>query len=92
MKRALWVNVTVTGDPELAKEVKAYLNLMLDWAILDEKTVLKLRDRLKLYDFSTALKSTDRLQFYIVKKLERMIEEKAGFRTEKGKREVKRKL
>lgn len=81
VKRASWVNVTVTGDPELAKEVKAYLDLMLDWAVLDEKTALKVRQHLKLYDLSTALKSTDRLSFRIVK-VKKEMGKKAGFRTE----------
>ena len=91
-EKASWVCVTVTGDPQLAKEVKAFLALMLDWAILDEQTVLKVRHDLKHYDFSTALKSTDRASFYIVKKDERVIEEKAGFRTEKAKSEDKKEL
>lgn len=82
-QKASWVNVTVTGDPELAKEVKAFLGLVLDWAILDEKTALKVRKNLKFYDLSTALNATDRLQFYIINKLERVIEEKGGFRIKK---------
>jgi len=93
-EKASWVTVTVTGDPELAKEVKTFLGLVLDWAILDERQFLKVRQMalkgasegkegyLKLYDQTTALKSTDRLQFYIVKHFERVIEEKAGFRIE----------
>jgi len=83
-EKASWVTVTVTGDPELAKEVKAYLDLMMDWAILNEGPFVEAdKENLKVYDQTTALKSTDRLTFYIIKKLERVIEEKAGFRIEK---------
>jgi len=77
-EKASWVLVTVTGDPELANKMKAFLGLVLDWAILEENTAFKLRHHLKFYDQMTALKSTDRLQFYIVKKLERERGEKAG--------------
>lgn len=79
-----WVNVTVTGDPELAKEVKGFLALVLDWAVLNEKQALEVRQHLKLYDQTTALKSTDRLSFYIVKR-QRKRGEKAGFLFEEAK-------
>lgn len=83
-EKASWVNVTVRGDPELAKEIKAFLGLVLDWDIFNKAQVLKkeVRQHLKLYDQSTALKSTLRLQFYVVKKAEKEKEDKAGFRTE----------
>jgi len=84
MEKASWVNVTVTGDPQLARKVKVFLGLMLDWDIFNEAQVLKkeVRQYLKLYDQTTALKSTDRVQFYVVEQLERLKDDKAGFRFE----------
>jgi len=81
-KKAEWVLITITGDPDLANEVKSFLGLVLDWAILNEDQFLKARSILKIYDQTSALKATDRLQFYMVKKLERVIEEKTGVRIE----------
>lgn len=81
-QKASWVNVTVTGDPEVARAVKAFLGLVLDWTVLTEKQFLTLRKHLKIYDQTSALKSTDRLTFYVVRHVEMSKAEKAGFRTE----------
>jgi len=82
-ERASWVNVTVTGDPQLAKEVKAFLGLVLDWVIIEDADLLKAISSLKLYQPSTALTSMNRLQFNIARNRERDMSERAGFVIEK---------
>lgn len=86
-QRASWVNVTVTGDPELASKLKAFLGLVLDWTILNEELFLRFKKAklLKHYDQSTALKSTDRVQFYIMDNPRRERGEKAGLLFEEAK-------
>lgn len=75
-----WVVVVITGDPELAKHIKAFLDLMLDWEILEWDQLLKERPLLKSY-IDKPIDGGFRLVFGLAEKLERPNKgEKAGFR------------
>lgn len=75
-----WVVVVITGDPELAKHIKAFLDLMLDWEILEWDQFLKTRPFLKGH-IDKPTEGGFRLVFGLAEKLERPNKgEKAGFR------------
>ena len=74
-----WVVVVITGDPQLAKHIKAFLDLMLDWEILEWDQLLKTRPLLKGY-IDKPIDGGFRLVFGLAEKLERPDKgEKAGF-------------
>jgi len=78
-KKTDWVIVTITGDPELAKEVKAFVDLVLDWKILEWTQLLKARPFLKNQD----REAKGGLVFVLARRLKRPIAEKAGFAIDK---------
>lgn len=81
-KKADWVFITISGNPELAKEIKDILGLFLDWAILNSDQFVKARPFLKHYDQTTSLTNKNRMIFGLARKLERNRGAKAGFRLE----------
>lgn len=87
-----WVIISITGSPELAKEIKEILGLFLDWLILDPEQFVKARPFLKDYDQTTALNNKNRLMFGLARKLESNKGAKAGFLSEKASSEDKEKL
>lgn len=88
IKKADWVMVSITGDPELAKEIKGFIDLVLDWKILEWDQLLKARPFLK----DQVKEAKGGLVFGLARRLKRPIGQKAGFHIEKRKSEDKKKL
>lgn len=75
-----WVVVVITGDPKLAKDIKWYLELMLDWETLEWDQLLKARPFLKKGHIEGPTEGGFRLVFGLSRRMNRPDKgQKAGF-------------
>lgn len=83
IKKTDWVIVCIAGDPKLAKDIKNFMDLVLDWKILEWDQLLKARPLLK----DQVKREKGCVVFGLARRLKRPLGEKAGFKLAKGKRE-----
>jgi len=84
IKKTDWVIVSITGDPELTKEVKEFIDLVLDWKILEWDQLLKARPLLK----DQVKQEKGCVVFGLARRLKRPLGEKAGFKIDKVAKET----